>query len=175
MTGIVLSAAAAYALGCVPAAAAVDALAPHRAWTRWVRWAVDFLKGVLAVALLASGLPWGDSLAATAVVAGQLWPMFGPGGRSGIAVLLGALTILTPVALPIFALVWGVVYVASGWLSLALVVAMALLPVAAGVVAGWPLGLMCVPACILVLERYRDAMRRVLLGTEPRHLWRGGA
>jgi len=175
LTGIIVPAAAAYALGCVPAAAAVDALAPHRGWTHWVRWVVDFLKGVLAVALLAPGHPWGGSLAATAVVAGELWPMFGQGGRSGAAVLLGALTTLTPVALPIGALVWGVVYVASGWLSLALVGAVTLLPVAVGVVAGWPLGLMCVPACILVLERQRDAMRRVLLGTEPRHLWRGGA
>ena len=100
--------------------------------------------------------------------------MFGQSGRSAVTVALGACTALTPVALPIFALAWGVVYVASGWLSLAFVGAMALLPVAVGVLAGWPLGLMCVPACVIVLERFRDAMRRVLLGTEPRHLWRGG-
>jgi glycerol-3-phosphate acyltransferase PlsY len=173
LTGIVLSAAAAYALGCVPAAAVVDRLAPERRWTRAARWVVDFAKGLAAVALLAPGHPWGGALAATAVVAGHTWPMFGAGGRRPFAVAGGALTVVTPVVVPAFGLMWGAVYVVSGWVSAATVGATALLPVAVGALAGWPLGLLCAPVCVMVLERLRPSIRRLLLGTEPRHLWRG--
>ena len=175
MTGIIFPAAAAYAAGCVPAAALVERLVGPHSWSRWAGWAVDVVKGFAAVVLFEAAHPWGAALAATAVVAGHVWPIAGGApGRQPLLVAAGALSAVSPIAVPAWGLIWGLAYVASGWPSAASAAATVLAPLAVGVVAGWPLGLMCVPVCVLVLERMREPIRRVLLGTEPRHLWRGG-
>jgi len=53
------------------------------------------------------------------------------------------------------------------------VLATSVLPVLLGVLAGWAYAAASLPVCVLVLIRHREKMRRLLLGAEPKHYWRG--
>ena len=172
---IILAAVGAYLLGCVPAGRLVEQLLGERAWTRWAMIAADALKGVLAVSLLTPVGPWSQALTATAVLAGHLYPITGDESRdAGLSVAAGALSVVSPVAVPVYALLWAIGFVISGYQALGAGMAVILFAPAFGFVAGWPLGLISVPVCVMLLERLRPALRRVVLGTEPRHLWRTG-
>ena len=190
-----LDIAAAYLIGSLPTAfllvrwlrgadirrtesGAVGALNAFRAtgagWVGWTVLVVDVLKGVVAVALAGSGAStYLQALVAAAAVAGHNWPVWlrGRGGK-GLATAAGACTIVTPVAVPVWGVLWGIGYVASGYIVAGTLVATLLLPVAVGVLAGWGFGLAMVPACLLILARHREKARALLLGTEPRHYWR---
>jgi len=143
----------------------------------WVGVAVlilDVAKGVLAVLLAGDGAgPATQSLVATLVVAGHNYPLWlrGKGGK-GLAAAAGALTMITPLSVPLWGVVWGVGYVLSGYIALGIIVATAILPILLGVFAGWAYALAALPVCLLVLIRHREKMRRLLLGTEPKHYWR---
>lgn len=176
MTGIVTSAIAAYAVGCLPVAALVARVAPGRPWTPWASGAADFLKGLVGAALLAPSHPWGIAVSATAVATGHLWPAFGGAvPRQPLPAAAGAVGAITPIAVPLWGLLWALAYVGWGYVEAAAALATLLLPVAIGIVAGWPLALMAVPVCVAVLRQLRPAVRRALLGTEPRHRWRTGS
>jgi len=171
--GIVTGAVAAYLVGCVPAARVVSRLAAGRRWAPWAALAADAVKGFAAMALFAPVSSLGQSLTLTALVAGDQWPAFGnETGRPGVAAAGGAITALTPVAPFVWLVLWAVGFTASGFLTLALVVATALFAPALGFVAGWPLGLIALPACVMVLERQRAALSRVRAGVESKHHWR---
>ena len=60
----------------------------------------------------------------------------------------------------------------SGPITVACAIATALFGPALGWFAGWPLGLIALPSCLMLLERQRAALRRVLRGEEPKHHWR---
>ena len=190
-----LDIAAAYLIGSLPTAfllvrwlrgadirrtesGSVGALNAFRAtgagWVGWTVLVVDVLKGVVAVALAGSGAStYLQALVAAAAVAGHNWPVWlrGRGGK-GLATAAGACTIVTPVAVPVWGVLWGIGYVATGYIEAGTLVATLLLPVAVGVLAGWGFGLAMVPACLLILARHREKARALLLGTEPRHYWR---
>jgi glycerol-3-phosphate acyltransferase PlsY len=118
----------------------------------------------------------GQALAACAVVAGDQWPALGKEtGRSGLTVWIAAMTALTPMALVVFGLGWGIGFVLSGYHAVARMVAVLLLPVLLGLATGWPLGLAALPACVMVLERQRGSLKRVLRGQEAKHHWRAEA
>jgi len=170
-------AAGAYLLGCVPAARFVRRAAGAARWAPWAAAATDILKGYLAVALFAPGLTLGPALAATAVVAGHQWPMFWgePGAESGVAVAGGAVTAVTPIAAPVWVVLWGIVFAASGYPILAIAAACLFTVPCLGVIAGWPIAFMAVPAGAMVLERLREPVRSVLRGQGTRYRWRGGA
>jgi acyl phosphate:glycerol-3-phosphate acyltransferase len=143
-------------------------------WIGWTVLVVDVAKGVVAVALAGSGASTGlQALVAAAAVAGHNWPVWlrGRGGK-GLATAAGACTIVTPVAVPVWGVLWGIGYVASGYIVAGTLLATLLLPVAVGAVAGWGFGLALVPVCLLILARHRDKVRGLLRGTEPRHYWR---
>lgn len=187
--------AAAYLLGSLPTAylivrwargrdiralesGSVGALNAFRAtgagWIGWCVLAADLLKGVLAVALAGPGASTLlQSVLAAAAVAGHNWPVWlrGRGGK-GLATAAGALTVVTPIAVPVWGVLWGLGYVASGYIVVGTLVATVLVAPAVGFVAGWGFGLAMVPACLLILSRHREKVRRLLLGTEPRHYWR---
>ncbi len=167
-------AAGAYLLGCVPAARFVRRLGGAAPWTPWAAAAADVLKGYLAVSLLSPTLALGPALAATAVVAGHQWPaLWGePGRESGVAVAGGAATAISPIAAPLWAFLWGAAFALSGYATLAVALACLLVVPALGLMAGWPIAFMVVPAGAMVLERLRDAVRRVLRGEEARYRWR---
>ena len=190
-----LDIAAAYLIGSLPTAfllvrwlrgadirrtesGSVGALNAFRAtgagWVGWTVLVVDVLKGVVAVALAGSGAStYLQALVAAAAVAGHNWSIWlrGRGGK-GLATAAGACTIVTPVAVPVWGVLWGIGYVATGYIVAGTLVATLLLPVAVGVLAGWGFGLAMVPACLLILARHREKARALLLGTEPRHYWR---
>jgi len=146
----------------------------------WIGWAVlvlDVLKGVAAVAIGGPGASTLlQSLLAAAAVAGHNWPIWlhGKGGK-GLAAAAGALTVLTPVSIPVWGVLWGIGYVASGYIVFGTVAATILVAPAVGFIAGWGFGLAMVPVCLLILARQREKIRRLLLGTEPRHYWRARA
>ncbi len=195
MVRSVLLIAAAYLLGSLPTAylivrwargrdlralesGSVGALNAFRAtgagWIGWSVLAADVLKGVLAVALAGPGsTTLLQSLLAAAAVAGHNWPIWlhGRGGK-GLATAAGALTVVTPIAVPVWGVLWGLGYVASGYIVVGTLVATVLVAPAVGFVAGWGFGLAMIPACLLILSRHREKVRRLLLGTEPRHYWR---
>ena len=122
-----------------------------------------------------AGLPTLGMVTALAV-AGHNWPIWlgGKGGK-GLATAAGALTLITPLSVPLWGVIWGLAYVTSGYLALATIVATAALPILLGIFAGWAYGLLALPTALLVLARHREKMRRLLLGAEPKHYWRGGA
>ena len=190
-----LAIAAAYVIGSLPTAfllvrwargidirdresGSVGALNAFRAtgagWVGWTVLVVDVLKGAVAVSLAGGGASTGLlALVAGAAVAGHNWPVWlrGRGGK-GLATAAGACTIVTPIAVPVWGVLWGIAYVASGYIVAGTLVATLLLPVAVGAVAGWGFGLAVVPVCLLILSRHREKLRALLRGTEPRHYWR---
>jgi glycerol-3-phosphate acyltransferase PlsY len=143
----------------------------------WIGWTVlmaDAAKGVLAVALAGSGAGITlQAVLAAAAVAGHNWPVWlrGRGGK-GLATAAGALTVITPIAVPVWLVLWGIGYVATGYIVVGTVAATLLVAPVVGFVAGWGIGVALVPACVLILVRHHEKVRRLLLGAEPRHYWR---
>ena len=168
---------ASYLLGSV--ASLLRLPASRAEWLRWLPWiagAVDFVVGGAAVGLIANSNPWSLTLAATAVVAGRQWPMFGSAqGSKGLWAAGGALSAITPLAVPVGAVLWAIGFVGSGYRSAGIVAAIVLLPVALGATAGWSFGLMAIPVCVLCFERQRADLARLMAGTEPKHHWRPDA
>ncbi len=143
----------------------------------WVGVAVlilDVAKGAAAVLLAGAGagLALQALLAALAVV-GHNYPVWlrGRGGK-GLAAAAGALSSITPLAVPLWGVAWAVGYASSGYIALGIIAATAVLPVLLGLVAGWAYALAALPVCALVLLAHRAKMRKLLLGTEPKHYWR---
>ena len=174
---IVGPALASYLVGSLPIARLAAPAREAGVSPRWLRAgmiAADALKGLLVMGFLgASGNPYVQSLVATAVVAGQQWPFWtSERDERGLAVAAGALTLVTPIAAPVWAVLWAIGYVASGYLTAGSAFATLLFPLATGFLAGWPFALVSLPVCVMVLERHRVAVRRMLAGLEPRHYWR---
>jgi len=82
------------------------------------------------------------------------------------------MTALTPVSIVVWGLFWGAGFAASGYFSIARIVATLALPFGLGFATGWPLGLSALPACLMVLERQRRPLRQLLRGLESKHHWR---
>jgi len=146
-------------------------------WIGVVVLLLDIGKGILAVVLAGDGAGMPTLAMVTALaVAGHNWPIWlGGRGGKGLATAAGALTLVTPLSVPVWGVIWGLAYVASGYIAFGTILATALLPLALGVLAGWAYGLVALPTCLLVLLRHREKMRRLMLGAEPKHYWRGGA
>lgn len=142
---------------------------------------LDFLKGLLAVLVVARFVPTGlpapypGILAAVGAVLGHnfpLWLRF-KGGK-GVATSAGAVAGLMYApflcAMAVFvAVVWAFHYISLGSMlaSVALVIATALLvPDAFG--TNIPLFLLALLLCVLLLVRHRGNVSRILAGTENR-------
>jgi len=187
--------AAAYLIGSLPSAylmvrwlrgtdlrslesGSVGALNAFRAtgagWVGWAVLAVDVLKGWFAVAIAGPGAgTYFLAVLAAAAVAGHNWPVWlrWQGGK-GLATAAGACSLITPIAVPAWGLIWGIGYVLSGYIAVGTILATLLLPAAVGLMAGWGFGLAVTPACLLILVRHREKARSLLRGGEPRHYWR---
>ncbi len=151
--------------------------ATGRTWIGLVVLVVDAAKGALAVLLAGGGAGiLTQALAATMAVLGHTRPIWlrGRGGK-GLATAAGGLSVITPVAVPLWGVVWALGYVTSGYIVVGIIAATVLLPPLLGVVAGWMYAAGAAPVCLLVLLHHRDKIRRLLLGTEPKHYWRGRA
>ena len=143
---------------------------------------LDVLKGVAAVliarwiAVRLTGDPvWASVAAATACILGHSFPIWlrFKGGK-GVATSLGVLFGLMPLVSLGVLLLWGIVFKASGYVSLASIIAAVALPMLASGAqyAGWGYGWPCVGfavvAALLVVVRHRANIQRLRAGTESR-------
>ncbi len=147
--------------------------------------ALDFLKGCLPVLAAAHwGVPalppawagWAAVLAATGAVAGHIWPIYvGFKGGKGVSTTLGALLPVAWWPVLIMSVVWGVVFWLGRYVSLASIIAAAVLPLAALGLRlggwcpyGWPeIGLLGALAGLIMIKHHSN-LRRLLDGTEHR-------
>jgi glycerol-3-phosphate acyltransferase PlsY len=143
---------------------------------------LDVLKGLGAVlvsrwiaARLGEDAAWAGIAAAMACILGHSFPVWlrFKGGK-GVATSLGVFTGLMPLPSLAALLLWGLVFKATGYVSLASIVAAVSLPLfaagaqVAGRGPGWPaVGLVGV-AAVLVVARHRGNIQRLHAGTENR-------
>jgi acyl phosphate:glycerol-3-phosphate acyltransferase len=129
----------------------------------------DIAKGYTAAAMAAfAPEPPVAAACAVAAVAGNCWSVFlGFRGGKGVATGLGALLRLVPVAVVPAAVVWLVVTVVSGFVSLGSVLAAACVPLGA-LLLGYPASavLAAVAVAVIVVVRHRENIARLLAGTE---------
>jgi glycerol-3-phosphate acyltransferase PlsY len=93
-------------------------------------------------------------------------------GGKGVATGLGAFALLAPKAMLVAMGFFVVVVLISRYVSLGSIVAVAVFPVAAGLIHQFnlsPVGLALISlACLLILVKHRGNMRRLWAGTENR-------
>ncbi len=93
-------------------------------------------------------------------------------GGKGVATGLGAFALLAPKAMLIAMGFFVVVVLISRYVSLGSIVAVTVFPVAAGLIRQFylsPVGLALISlACLLILVKHRDNLRRLWAGTESR-------
>lgn len=140
----------------------------------------DLAKGVLVVALLvpamkAAGVEMATTdfaaLLGLAVVAGHIWPpLAGFKGGKGVATAAGVLVVLMPNLLPWVFVVWLLVFLVSGYSSLASALACLVLPLWAistgDVESGKSLMAFCMMMTALILGAHRQNLQRLLRGEE---------
>ncbi len=144
---------------------------------------IDAAKGALPVALLPALLPanvldapnaalwWGLGFG-VAAIAGHAKPIFllGRGGGKGVATAAGVFTAIAPYAAAVAIATFVITAWRTGFVSLASIVAAAVLPVAVAVTAGLrsPLFLVSLAVASFVLWSHRANIGRLRRGTEPR-------
>jgi len=150
---------------------------------------VDVGKGLVAVGLLPGwsipgvGLDpdvdrqWLAVACAVAVIAGHVWPLYYEfRGGKGAATLIGAVAVLSPMALlPVIA-VWLVLVMLFGFVGLATIVASITLPLAVALLEDpvpAPLMTFTVGVAMFIVWTHRSNMARMRSGTETRvkRLW----
>ena len=141
--------------------------------------AVDMAKGALAVViarLLAPAGYWPVAAAAGAVLGHVVSPLAGFKGGKGVATGGGAMLGLAPVAGSIALLVFAGTVAATRFVSLGSILAALSLPIAVWLTARATPGLFDVALLLaaLVVFRHRGNLTRLLRGTEPRFIARGG-
>jgi glycerol-3-phosphate acyltransferase PlsY len=150
-----------------------------------VVFAVDFLKGIVAVILaveLANGKSqqdWPGLVAALFAIAGHNFPLWlGFKGGKGIATTAGVTLSIFPYPVFVMALIsWGSVFLTTRYVSLASLAASITLPFAcftllllgrADRAPAWAsLGI-----CMLAIWRHQNNISRLVAGTEPRFIKR---
>jgi glycerol-3-phosphate acyltransferase PlsY len=132
----------------------------------------DIVKGFAAVRvaeILGPEPEWGAAGALLAIV-GNCWPVFlrFKGGK-GVATALGAFLALTPAAILVAAIVWGIIVAAFRYVSLASILASQSLSLGAWIL-GYPSTYAATAACAaaLILWRHHENVKRLLSGTERR-------
>lgn len=153
--------------------------------------AIDILKGVLAVALVAllfdtqmpfeNQTPLEDAtvvrvIAGLAAVVGHIWSVFaGMRGGKGINTSLGVLIAVAPVEVAIALGIFLVLFLASGYVSLGSIIAAASVPgtmafrhniLGVDIQGYHTLVYFCLALSVLVIYAHRANLRRLILGTE---------
>ena len=113
------------------------------------------------------------ALGALFAVIGHMFPVWLKfHGGKGVATGLGAFALLAPKAMLVAMAFFVVVVLISRYVSLGSIVAVAVFPVAAGLIHQFnlsPAGLTLISlACLLILVKHRGNMRRLWAGTENR-------
>lgn len=135
---------------------------------------LDAVKGAAAVLIARYLWPDGEYHAAAGALIGHLYPLWlkFKGGK-GVAILLGIIAPLLPIAAIIYALLWVGMLLVWRISSVAGLVAVASAPVTAAVMGERALLPMLTGFAILVVWKHRDNLQRLKDGTEP-HIGRSG-
>jgi glycerol-3-phosphate acyltransferase PlsY len=143
---------------------------------------LDIIKGIIPVTLLANAFGLGDALSlviiSLAAVAGHNWTVFlGFKGGKGMATSLGVLIGLgmqlpgLRIVLGLATLTWLVIFLSSGYVSLASISAVVVLPVLMVVFnAPFPMIVMAIVLCIFIVFRHSSNIKRLARGQENRVL-----
>lgn len=143
---------------------------------------LDALKGLAAVALTRALFPGRNGLAAIAAlfaIMGHMFPVWLKfRGGKGVATGLGAFAILAPKTILVVVGVFAAAVLAFRYVSLGSIVAVAIFPLLAWLLRDYNatprvLVLMAI-ACVLIIAKHHQNIRRLLGGTEPRFQWRRG-
>jgi glycerol-3-phosphate acyltransferase PlsY len=151
-------------------------------WLGGLTLVLDALKGSAAVGLayfLSGRMPGGItsyeamSLAALFAVLGHIFPVWlNFRGGKGVATGLGSFIVITPKAVLLAAGIFVAVVIVFRYVSLGSVIAVASLPLLAYGLnvygnTSWALALLAF-ACLLIIARHHENIRRLLAGTENR-------
>jgi glycerol-3-phosphate acyltransferase PlsY len=134
----------------------------------------DVLKGALPVLVIAprvGGAPWVPVLLGATAVFGHVYSIFaGFRGGKGVATAAGTVAALAPFALLASAVVWSVVVLVSGYVSLGSILGAVAFPVTAWILQPgdqYTVAAGAVLAAFIVFT-HRANIRRLLQGTESR-------
>lgn len=140
---------------------------------------LDLLKGLIPVVFFAGWLSPGVAgkvAAALGAVCGHNWTCFlnfngGKGVATSAGVLLGMMIVIPgmrwPVALCLFG--WITCFLVTSYISLSSIIAAIFLPILLiGYSVSFPLVMLGIIFCILVVWRHRPNIKRLLAGQEPR-------
>jgi glycerol-3-phosphate acyltransferase PlsY len=140
---------------------------------------LDALKGLAAVLITCLTFPGNKTLLATAAlfaIVGHMFPVWlrFRGGK-GVATGLGSFVILTPKTILVMLVVFVVIFLAFRYVSLASILTVALFPLLAWILepdhASRVLPFI-VAACVLIVAKHHENIRRLLAHTESRFQWR---
>jgi len=141
---------------------------------------LDIIKGIIPVTLLANAFGLGDALSlviiSIAAVAGHNWTVFlGFKGGKGMATSLGVLIGLglqlpgLRIVLTLATLIWAVLFLSLGYVSLASISAAVSLPVLMVIFnAPFPMILMAIVLCVFIVFRHSSNIKRLARGQENR-------
>lgn len=133
---------------------------------------LDVAKGAAAVLLvrLVTADPRYAAAAGFAAVLGHVFPAFyGFRGGKGVATALGTFLVLAPVAMLTCIGVFALVVAATRYVSLGSILAMALLPVAAGLFRSpWAIVVAAAATSLLTIGKHLENLKRLARGEERR-------
>ena len=134
---------------------------------------LDIAKGAAAVLLvrLATADPRYAAAAGFAAILGHVFPLYsGFRGGKGVATAVGAFLVLAPFAMAVCLAVFVAVVAASRFVSLGSVVAVVLLPPAAGLLSHSPRPVLLAAAAtaVLVVVKHIENLKRIARGEERR-------
>jgi acyl phosphate:glycerol-3-phosphate acyltransferase len=134
---------------------------------------LDIAKGAAAVLLvrLATADPRYSAAAGFAAILGHVFPLYsGFRGGKGVATAVGAFLVLAPLAMAVCLAVFVAVVAASRFVSLGSVVAVVLLPPAAGLLSHSPrpVILAATATAVLVVAKHVENLKRIARGEERR-------